>query len=98
MAEESKLQTKILEDLRSYGKNIVAFKIQKTSDNGIPDVFFTTLRTGAVFIEVKKKGEKPTALQNKKIRDLSKCGCLACYCSSWEEWTMIKLMVQLSHE
>ena len=55
MQEEKKLQTKILNDLRSLGKYCVAIKIIKTSDNGVPDIFFSTALTGGIYIETKKK-------------------------------------------
>jgi len=54
MAQEKKLQDSILADLRSLGKKCECFTIQKTSDNGVMDIFFTTIKTGAVLLEVKR--------------------------------------------
>jgi len=96
MAEEAVLQEKILQDLRSFGKYVTTFKIHKTSDVGIPDVFFSSKLTGAVFVEVKRKGEVPSPVQRKKIKDLNRSGCQAFYCDSWEVWVDLKAYLKLS--
>lgn len=87
---EYTLQEKILKDLRSYGKYIVAFKLQRSSDNGVPDIFFTTRFTGPVFIEVKREGESPSELQDFIIRKINLCGSKAFVCDTWNEWVNIK--------
>lgn len=89
-AKESSLQGKILKDLRSFGKHIVAFKLMRASDNGLPDIVFTTKCTGTVFIEVKRRGEKPRQLQEFMIDKLNNCGSKAFSCDSWERWIEIK--------
>jgi len=92
MAEESRLQTKILKDLRSSEMKDYCdvFKIMKCSDTGIPDIFFTTALTGGVFIEVKgPKGIKSES-QIHHVNKMNKCGCKAFFCYSWEEWINIK--------
>ncbi len=90
MAEEEKLQSKILKDLRSWGKKCVCFKIMKTSDNGIPDIYFTTATTGGVFIEAKKYKGAARKLQDLKIKRIIECGTKAFVCDSWECWVNIK--------
>ena len=95
MAEESKLQTKILNDLRSLGKYCEVFKIIKTSDNGIPDIYFTTALTEGFFIEVKEPGGKPRKLQEVKIRRLKACGSNVIVCDTWEGWYDIKRHIGL---
>jgi hypothetical protein len=97
MAEEHKLQTKILKDLRSY-KQMMCFKIMKCSDNGIPDIFFTNKITGPCLLEVKRSGEKPSSLQFSILSKLNICGVTALWCSSWEEWVKIKKIINLSHD
>jgi len=92
MAEESRLQSKILKDLRSdkLAPYVECFKVMKVSENGIPDVFFTTALTGAVFIEVKGPQGVPSPAQKYKIKRLNECGCKAFLVYNWEEWWKIK--------
>lgn len=89
MAEEKILQTKILNDLRSR-PGYVAFKIMKCSDDGCPDLFFTSTKTGAFFIEVKAPGMKPRANQLVFISKLNACGAKAFHIDSWEAWVSLK--------
>jgi hypothetical protein len=98
MRNESKLQTDILCDLRSLGKYCECFKIEKTSDNGIPDIFFTTKMTGAVFVETKRSGEKAEKLQEVRIKRLCECGAKAFVCSTWKDWFYIKRLIGLNKE
>ena len=95
MAEESNLQTKVLKDLRSFGKYCECFKIIKTSDNGEPDIFFTTALTGSILLEMKKLKGNPEELQKVKIKKINECGTRAFVCHSWEEWISIKLGILL---
>jgi hypothetical protein len=98
MRNEVKLQSDILCDLRSFGKYCECFKIEKTSDNGTPDIFFATKITNAVFIETKRIGEKARKLQLIRIRRLNECGVLAFVCSSWDDWIDIKKFICLNKE
>jgi hypothetical protein len=97
MAEEQKLQTKILKDLRSY-KHMICFKIMKCSDNGIPDIFFTSKITGPCFLEVKKFGEIPDPIQFLILGKLNFFGVHAYWCYCWEDWVKIKRVINLSHD
>lgn len=90
MAQESRLQTKILNDLRSMGKHCVAFKIMKCSENGVPDIFFTTKKTGPILIETKAPKGEPSAKQGNMIQQLNDCGCRTFHCWSWQDWIIIK--------
>lgn len=96
MRNEAKLQSDILSDLRSFGKYCNCFKIGKTSDNGIPDIFFTTKFTGSVFIETKRLTGKAKKLQLYKISNLRDCGVKAFICISWNEWITIKTLIGLN--
>ena len=96
MRNEAKLQSDILSDLRSFGKYCECFKIEKSSDNGVPDIFFTTKFTGTVFIETKRLLGQAKKLQLLKINRLVKCGTRAFVCNSWEEWIGIKDIIGLS--
>ena len=92
---EAKLQDDIMADLRSLGKNCECFKIEKTSDNGVPDIFFTTSITGAVFIETKRTEGKLSSVQEFKIKKLNSCGVKAFSCYSWAEWINIKKILNI---
>lgn len=89
MAEEKRLQTKILNDLRSRSE-VCAFKIIQCSDSGCPDLFFTSLITGAVFVEVKAEGKKPGLLQTAFNSKLNMCGCKAYCVDTWESWVKLR--------
>lgn len=93
MAEESKLQTKILKDLRSMRRYCECFKIMKCSDDGVPDIFFTTVASGGVYIECKATNGVKGPMQIIKVKKLNKCGSLAYFCFSWEDWIEIKKAV-----
>jgi hypothetical protein len=95
---ESTYQAKVLRDLDSYQKYMESFKVESSSDNGFPDLFFTTTLTGAVFVEKKKKGEKARKLQKHKIDRLNKCGVKAFVSDSWEEWVVIKKSLGMTKE
>jgi len=90
MAQEKSLQTLILDDLRSLRKYCEVFKIIKTSDNGEPDIFFTTALTKGVFVETKAPKKDPRKLQWVKIKKLNTCGTKAYACRTWEEWYKLK--------
>jgi hypothetical protein len=93
---ESSLQRKILLDLRSYGKYVEVFKIMKSSDNGIPDLLFTSVMTGPILLETKRDGETPRKLQQFHIDKINQCGCKAYYVDSWAEWVILKKVIGLS--
>ncbi len=86
---EKNLQVKILNDLRSRS-DCTCFKIIKASDYGVPDIFFTTLISGAVLIECKRSGEIPDPRQRKMKENLIRNGTKAFTCDSWEYWMKIK--------
>lgn len=96
MAEEKRLQTKILNDLWSFGKYCEAFKIMRTSVNGEPDIFFTTALTGGVLIEAKAKGESPRKNQKAKIKKLNDCGTPTFVCNTWGDWIDVKCRLNMT--
>jgi len=97
VAKEKILQTKILNDLRSFGKYCECFKIEKSSDNGTSDIFFSIVKCGPTFLEVKAPGEKPSSLQEQKIEKLRKCGCRATWIDSWDKWIELKTKLGIIH-
>jgi len=98
MEKESDLQTKILNDLRSLGKYCTCTKIMRASDNGFPDIFFSTALTGGVFIETKRFNGKASRLQILRIKKLNSCGTKAMVCFSWAEWIAIKQKLNMEKE
>lgn len=90
MAGEKILQTKILKDLRSLGKYCICFKIEKSSDNGIPDIFFSTVISGPILLEIKDNNEKPNKLQLYQINKSNLCGCKTYWVDSWQKWIELK--------
>ncbi|MBO9592762.1 MAG: VRR-NUC domain-containing protein [Niabella sp.] len=68
---ESVIQSATISELESMGWYVV--KLIQTNTNGIPDLM--CLKAGkAFFIEVKRIGEKPTALQKYRHDQLRKIG------------------------
>ena len=96
MERESKLQTDVLNDLRSFGKYCVCTKIMKASDNGIPDIYLTLALTGSIFIETKRLIGKAAKIQKNKIKKMNECGTRAFICHSWEEWMDIKSKLHIT--
>ena len=96
MPAESNLQTKILNDIESWGAKSMVFKIMKCNINGVPDVFFTTVFSGPVFLELKAPRKKPDPHQELIINKLRKCGVPAFSCDSWERWVEIKNELNLT--
>jgi hypothetical protein len=92
MAAEKKLQTKILNDLRSLGRMCFVTKIEKCSDDGVPDILFSTQLTGAWLIEVKRPGEEPDLIQASIISKCCQCGLKSTFISSWDQWIRFKKM------
>lgn len=68
---ESKVQSRIIKRYEAQGWFVV--KLVLTSKPGIPDLL--CLKDGkAVFIEVKRPGEKPRPLQDYRIDELRRMG------------------------
>lgn len=92
---EQNLQTKILKDLNSLGKCCVAFDVMKCSEGGVPDVFFTTVVTGPVLVEVKKPGGVLSRKQEDMIANLNDCGCKSFVVWNWSDWVAFKKVIGL---
>lgn len=52
-----------------------AYKFVSPGNDGVPDRLVVLPGGHIGFVELKQQGKKPTALQNKKIRELRKMGC-----------------------
>jgi hypothetical protein len=90
MKYESTLQTAILNDLRSLGDKCCCFKIEKTNEAGVPDVFFSTILTGGIFVETKRSDGVLSPKQKEKLDLLNNTGAKALVCYSWNEWRELK--------
>lgn len=81
MAEESKLQGKIIAKLKADGW--LVNKLITMSHSGWPDII--ALKSGiTMFVEVKSKGKKPSDLQAYCIKQLNDSGVIAFYADSME--------------
>jgi hypothetical protein len=65
---------------------VFSFKIKQANRIGIPDIFFTTVKTGPWFVEIKLENEKPLIHQYAIIDKLNKCGMRATWISGWDGW------------
>jgi len=90
---ESILQGKILKDLRFLGNKCLCFKIEKASEDGIMDIFFTTIASGPVFVETKRITGSVSNIQEFQINKMNRCGSRAFKCYTWDEWIIIKRIV-----
>ena len=82
MGAESKIQTKIINYLKSEGWLVV--KTIQLSINGMPDVF--AFKAGrAIFIEVKQPGGKRSELQKYRIEQLTAEGFTAFFAESLDD-------------
>ena len=87
---EQNLQTKILQDLNSMGKHCVAFDVMKCSEDGVPDVYFTTVKTGSVWVEVKKPDGVWSKKQQEMCQRMHECGTRSYVAWLWSDWVKIK--------
>jgi len=94
MAEESRLQTSILHDLESR-KDCTCFKIMKCNEDGVPDIFFTTITSGPIFVEVKARGGVVSPKQKSMHDKLNKNGCPTFIVYTWQDWVKLKINLLL---
>lgn len=95
MSREKSLQARIKNDLKNNHKAVV-FNITPGiySTRNIPDLFFTTEKTGPVWIEIKKSDSKdPSPGQGTIIDRLNSHGCHAFVVGSWQRWIDVKWLL-----
>lgn len=79
---ESKIQSQIIRKLHADGWMVI--KLIKTNTNGIPDLICH--RQGrTIYIEVKRPGQKPTALQSFRMNQLQDHGIQSITANSLED-------------
>lgn len=69
---ESRIQAKKIKELEAQGYYVI--KLVLTNKNGMPDILAIPPNSGVVFIEVKKKGGKPSPLQKFRHKELKEHG------------------------
>jgi Holliday junction resolvase len=85
--KESIVQSKIISQLEAWGWYVV--KLIQTNTNGIPDLM--AMRNGkVVFIEVKRQGEYPGALQKHRMNEINAKGVMAFWVDNVTEIEFLK--------
>ena len=69
---EQKIQTKIIKKLESKGYYVI--KLIQTNKPGIPDLVAIPKNSNVEFIEVKRPGNKPSPLQEYRMKELNEHG------------------------
>lgn len=87
MALESKLQSKIRQDLEKQGWYVL--KVIRCNLSGHPDIN-AFRNTKAIFIEVKAKGKKAEPLQLFRHDELEKRGFQTFIIDTWEQYLQLK--------
>jgi Holliday junction resolvase len=86
---ESRLQSKIINDLKLYGWEVL--KMMKGNEAGWPDIFAFKNKV-TVFIEAKKPGEEAKELQKYIHRRLEAQGFQVFVIDTWEQYMQIKYL------
>ncbi|MDF2608900.1 MAG: hypothetical protein K0R92_374 [Lachnospiraceae bacterium] len=73
---EKELEKKFIEKVKAAGGK--AFKFVSPGNDGVPDRLVVLPGGRIGFVELKRRGKKPTKLQAKQIERLKELGCLAC--------------------
>lgn len=69
---EQQIQAKKIKQLEAKGFYVI--KLIRTNKNGIPDLLVIPPGADVTFIEVKKPGNKPSKLQEYRMKELSEHG------------------------
>ena len=92
---EQNLQSKILRDLNSLGRHCVAFDVMKCSEDGVQDIYFTTVKTGSIWVEVKQPDGVWSEKQKDMHKNMNECGTRAFVAWTWQEWVAVKKEIGL---
>ena len=77
---ESAIEKEIVLHARKLG--LLCYKFSSPGHRGVPDRLFFNKRGKALFLEIKRSGAKPTALQEYELRALGRYSVLAGWVSS----------------
>lgn len=86
---ENKLQTKAIEHARKLGVPSIRMAFQPGVARGWPDVLFLPPGGIILFVEFKREGEEPTALQQQHIDLLRRLGYFAFVVDNFDEFRNI---------
>lgn len=80
--KESEIERKLVQFCKELG--MVTYKFVSPSNRGVPDRI--VMHDGRVlFVELKQKGNKPTALQLYEMSRIQSCGLQVAWTDSWED-------------
>lgn len=88
MKQESKLQSKIIEDLELHGWEVL--KMMKGNRAGWPDIFAFRDKV-TIFIEAKSEGEEAKDLQKYVHRRLRAQGFKVFVIDTWEQYLSLSI-------
>jgi hypothetical protein len=77
---EAHLEKKLVAFCREHG--LLTYKFASPSHRGVPDRIIMG-RGKVMFLELKRPGNKPTALQEREQRRITDCGICAWWASDW---------------
>ena len=69
---EQQIQSKRIKELEAQGYYVI--KLIRTNKNGIPDLLAIPRDSTIMFIEVKRPGQKPSKLQEYRMKELNEHG------------------------
>ena len=69
---EQQIQSKRIKELEAQGYYVI--KLIRTNKNGIPDLLAIPPNSGVLFSEVKRPGQKPSKLQEYRMKELNNHG------------------------
>jgi hypothetical protein len=80
---EKQIEAKIVQHVKALGG--LAFKFTSPAHPGVPDRLLVFPGNVVIFMEVKRKGNKPTDLQVREMENLMGRGCNVTWVDSVEE-------------
>lgn len=80
---ESQLERRVVEYCRLRG--ILTYKFVSPNNRGVPDRIIVCAPRGCIlFLELKRPGAKPTALQHHEMERLRQAGCNVQWADNWD--------------
>lgn len=85
---ESELERKVVNWCKSRG--LLTYKFVSPNNRGVPDRIVVCTSNGCIlFLELKQRGKRPSALQIHEINRLREAGCNAQWADSYEQCIQI---------
>ena len=90
---EAQIESKVVRLCKLYG--LTTYKFSSPSNRGVPDRII--ISNGSVlFLELKRRGQKPTRLQMHEINRLREAGCRADWADNYDTASSIILLFQVT--